>query len=363
MLFDPFRLGAITLPNRVAMAPMTREMAPGGVPTDAMAAYYARRAKGGTGLIITEGVSPSHAGAFGASVPRLFGEDALAGWRAVVEAVHAEGAMIFAQLWHVGAFSPSMIGMTDSLAPGYDRLSPSGLAARGKPFGRAMKSTDLSTTIDSFGEAARAARAIGFDGVEIHGAHGYLPDQFLWSATNLRQDGYGREPTRFLTELVTAVRAATDPGFPIALRMSQWKQLDYAAKLATSPQALAAIVEPLAASGVDLFHCSTRRFWEPEFTGERLTLAGWVRKLTAVPTMTVGSITLDTDFKAEGGKVHAGTAADHIAMIEAGLASGDFDLIAVGRAMIANPDWAALVARGEAHRLKPFDKAGLDQLI
>ena len=95
------------------MAPMTREMAPGGVPTDAMAAYYERRADGGVGLIITEGTAPDAIGAFGASVPRLYGEDAWGGWRSVVDQVHYRGAKILAQLWHVGAFEPSLIGMTN----------------------------------------------------------------------------------------------------------------------------------------------------------------------------------------------------------------------------------------------------------
>jgi 2,4-dienoyl-CoA reductase-like NADH-dependent reductase (Old Yellow Enzyme family) len=359
LLFDSFRVNGLSLRNRVAMAPMTREMAPGGVPTTAMADYYARRADGGAGLIITEGAAPDMAGAFGASVPRLYGNDALDGWRRVVDPVHAGGAAIFAQLWHVGAFSPSMIGMADSIDA--IRLSPSGLAAPGRPFGRAMTTQDIADTIGSFATAAASARAIGFDGVEIHGAHGYLVDQFLWSQTNLREDCYA-EPVRFAVELVAAVRAATAADFPIGLRLSQWKQLDYGARLADTPEALAAIVAPLAKAGVDLFHCSTRRFWDAAFAGDPRTLAGWVRALTGTPTMAVGSITLDTDFKAATGKLHAGTTTDHVAMVERALAAGEYDMIAVGRAMIANPDWAAIVARGDARHLQPFDKGGLDQL-
>lgn len=359
-LFEPFAVGPLRLRNRIAMAPMTRECAPGGVPTEAMADYYARRAAGGTGLIITEGIAPDEAGQFGASVPRLFGEDAIPGWRMVVDAVHAESAAILAQLWHVGAFTPSMVGMTDSLQ--VERLSPSGLAAPGRPFGRAMRDADIAYTLASFVDAAEAAQMAGFDGIEIHGAHGYLIDQFLWSATNIRDDRYGRTPSRFARELVRAIRATTGPDFVIALRLSQWKQLDYSARIAADPAELAAIVEPLAHAGVDLFHCSTRRFWEPAFAGDDRTLAGWVKALSGKPTITVGSVTLDVDFKAPGGKVAAHAQTDHIALLERGIERGWSDLVAIGRAMIANPDWVRLVEAGQADRLKAFTGEMLETL-
>src|SRR6266850_1059016 len=186
-LFSPFRCRGIELRNRVVMAPMTRESAPAGIPTEEITAYYTRRAAGGTALIITEGTPPDPVGAFGARVPRFFGDDALEGWRKVAQAVHAEGAAIMAQLWHVGAFDPSIIGMQDSLGPQHARLSPSGFAAPDRALGRAMSQTDIDATLGAFGEAVASARRIGFDGVEIHGAHGYLPDQFFWSGTNRRE--------------------------------------------------------------------------------------------------------------------------------------------------------------------------------
>ena len=365
LLFAPFQLGPLTLRNRVVMAPMTREMAPGGVPTAAMAAYYARRAAGGVGLVISEGAPPCAAGAFGSAVPRFWGEDALAGWRCDVAAVHAEGAAFFPQLWHVGGFAPALIGMAESLPPGTERLSPSGLAAPGRACGRAMTVAEIDATIAAFAQAAAAARAIGADGIELHAAHGYLPDQFLWSGTNARDDAWGGSAAgrmRFAVELVRAVKAATAPDFPVSVRLSQWKQLAYAARLAADPGELAALVEPLAAAGVDIFHCSTRRFWEPEFAGDSRNLAGWVRALLGRPTMTVGSVTLATDFKAPGGKIHAVPAAEHIALLEAGLARGDFDLVAIGRALLANPDWVRTVAAGRAGDLAAFDRAVLETL-
>lgn len=364
-LLTPLNVAGRVLPNRVAMAPMTREQAPGGLPTPAMADYYARRAAGGVGLIITEGVAVNRAGSFGSRVPRLYGPEAVAGWQQVVTGVQAHGSLIIAQLWHVGAFCPSLIGMEVSWSAEAERLSPSGLAAPGRPFGRAMTIAEIEATIADFAAAAQAARAAGFDGIELHGAHGYLIDQFLWADTNQRGDRYGGTAERrlaFALELVRAVRAATSPDFLVSFRLSQWKQLDYAARLADDPHQLAAIVVPLAEAGVDLFHASTRRFWEPEFAGDPRNLAAWVRALTGKPAMTVGSVTLGTDFKEPDGKIRADVALDHLDLIEAGLARGDWDLVAIGRALLANPDWVRLVAAGRADALKVFEKPMLDQL-
>ena len=290
------------------MAPMTREMASGGVPTRAIADYYARRARGGVGLIITEGISPADEGSFGIAVPRLFGEDALQGWRNVVSSVHAAGASIFAQLWHVGAFAPSLIGMSDSLPDDVERISPSGLAAPDRFLGRAMSASDVDRALQQFAAAAANAKAVGFDGVELHGAHGYLLDQFLWSETNLRNDRFGGEVkarAEFIVEVVRRIKQATGPDFPISLRLSQWKQLDYQARIAAIPSALEALIAPLAGAGVDLFHCSTRRFWIPEFEGDPRNFAAWVKAISGKPVITVGSVTLDVDFKAPTGKIRA----------------------------------------------------------
>lgn len=365
-LFSPFRCRRLELRNRVVMAPMTREFAPEGVPTDEIAAYYTRRAAGGTALIITEGTPPDPAGVFGARVPRFFGEDALEGWRKVAQSVHAEGAAIMAQLWHVGAFDPSIIGMRDSLDPSHVRLSPSGFAAPGRALGRAMTQTDIDVTIATFGRAVASARRIGFDGVEIHGAHGYLPDQFLWSGTNRREDRYGgdvRARTRFAVELIRECRRQAGEDLVLSFRLSQWKQLDYGARIAHTPQELAQIVEPLTDAGVDIFHCSTRRYWEPAFVDSDLCLCAWVRRLSGRPTIAVGSITLGNDFKSAAGKQLAAPAPEQIVDIERRLGAGSFDLIALGRALLANPDWVRLVQSGQSAQLRPFSKAHLDTLL
>jgi 2,4-dienoyl-CoA reductase-like NADH-dependent reductase (Old Yellow Enzyme family) len=364
-LFSPFTLRGVTLRNRVVMAPMTREGAAGGVPDDAIAAYYRRRAAGGTALIITEGTPPDLAGNFGARVPRFYGADALAGWRGVVEAVHAEGAAILAQLWHVGAFDPSLVGMQDTLDPAPVRLSPSGLAAPGRPLGRAMSLREIEATVHAYGDAAAAATQLGFEGIEIHGAHGYLPDQFLWAPTNRRDDAYGGDLAgrlRFALEVVRECRRRAGDDALISYRLSQWKQLDYGARVAQTPDELAQIVQALAAAGVDVFHCSTRRYWEPAFEGSPLGLAGWVRTLSGRPTIAVGSVTLGNDFKSEFGKQRAAIEPQQIADLERRLEAGEFDLVAIGRALLANPDWVRIAASGELERLRPFTRELLDAL-
>jgi 2,4-dienoyl-CoA reductase-like NADH-dependent reductase (Old Yellow Enzyme family) len=329
------------------------------VPTPEMAEYYRRRAAGGVGLILTEGTPPDAAGAFGATVPRFYGEDAFAGWARVVAAVHAEGARIMPQLWHVGAFHPSLIGMRDTLATDVKRLSPSGLCGPGRVVGAPMTMAEIERTIADFGVAAAAAQRLGFDGVEIHGAHGYLLDQFFWSKTNLRTDRYGGDlvgRTRFAADLVREIRRRVGEGFAISLRFSQWKQLDYDARLAATPGELESFLDPLVAAGVDIFHCSMRRYWEPAFAGSERSLAAWTRRIAGRPVIAVGSVTLSNEFKSAQGKVHADIVPAEIGRLVACLEHGDFDLVAIGRALLANPDWAWKVKHGRVDELRAFSR-------
>lgn len=351
-LFTPFKSGAVDLKNRLAMAPMTRSHSPDGVPGPDVADYYRRRAANEVGLLITEGTPPARPAAHNdVNVPHFYGKESLEGWARVVAAVHAEGARIWPQIWHVGAFpnrrAPEI--------PGRVAESPSGVFAPGKPYGAAMTGADIASAIAAYAEAGRMARELGFDGVEIHGAHGYLIDQFFWSGANSRGDEYAGDPvarTRFASEIIGAVRQATAPDFPICFRFSQWKQQDFAARLAQSPEELSAFLAPLAAAGVDVFHCSTRRFWEPEFEGSPLNLAGWTKKLTGLPVMTVGSVGLSGEFVAAmRGEASQPSGLD--ALIER-LQGGEFDLVAVGRALLQDPEWARKVKEGRQSELMAF---------
>lgn len=363
-LFRPAKLDKLSLKNRVVMAPMTRTYSPGNIPNDKVVDYYRRRAEGGVGLIITEGTCIDHPSASGyPNVPSFYGEAALAGWKKVVEAVHAAGGKIAPQLWHVGAIRrPGVMPGGDT--PGY---SPSGMAVPGKVVGHAMTQADIDAIVAAFARAAADAKAIGFDAIELHGAHGYLIDQFFWDGTNQRDDSYGGDlaaRSKFALEIVRACRAAVGEDYPIIFRYSQWKQQNYEARLCETPEALEAFLKPLAEAGVDIFHCSTRRFWEPEFEGSDLNLAGWTRKLTGKAAITVGSVGLNADFLPDDGTANfrAAEPASIDNLIER-LEKDEFDLVAVGRALIANPDWANQVAAGQFDTLAPYRKDMLQELV
>ncbi|MBF6317364.1 NADH:flavin oxidoreductase [Nocardia cyriacigeorgica] len=361
VLSRPVRLNGLTVPNRIAMAPMTRMFSPDGIPGDDVRSYYARRAAAGVGLIVTEGTYVAHESAGNSDrVPRFYGEEQLAGWAKVAEGVHAAGGTIVPQLWHIGMVR----GQGDQPYPDAPAVGPSGIRVDGtEGAGKAMTQADLDDVIGAFADAAAAAERIGFDGVELHGAHGYLIDQFLWERTNRRADGYGGDAvarTKFAAEIVAAVRAAVSPEFPVILRYSQWKQDAYDARLAETPQALEAILAPLVAAGVDAFHASTRRYWLPEFDGSDLNLAGWTKKLTGKPAITVGSVGLDGDFlhAFRGRGAELGSLDNLLDRME----RDEFDLVAVGRALLQDPEWASKVLEGRLDELKPYDPAALKTL-
>lgn len=360
-LFTPFTAAKLSLPNRIVMAPMTRSQSPGGVPDEAVVAYYRRRAEHGVGLIITEGTAIDHPAAVsGARIPRFHGGDALAGWARVVGAVHAAGGRIMPQLWHVGmARKPG--SEPNAEAP---PVGPSGLDLSGAQVSEPLSEAEVLALVEAYAQAAAEAQRLGFDGIELHGAHGYLIDQFFWERTNKRTDQYGGDlvgRTRFAAEVVAACRARTSPQFPILFRFSQWKPNEYEAKLASTPDELAQWLAPLVAAGVDVFHCSTRRYWQPEFAGSPLNLAGWTKRITGLPAITVGSVGLDDEFigSLREGK-HAGQAGLEgiVAMVE----RGEVDLVGVGRALLVDPAWAEKVRQGRFGELLPFSPEALKTL-
>jgi 2,4-dienoyl-CoA reductase-like NADH-dependent reductase (Old Yellow Enzyme family) len=363
-LFRPFRLKSLELKNRIVMAPMTRNFAPDGVPGQANADYYRRRAEGGAGLLLSEGtVINRPASRNEARIPFFHGDAALAGWKQVIDGVHEAGGRMGPQLWHTGSTKSS------GWEPDAPVESPSGLLGPGNPRGVAMSEEDIADTVAAFAQAATDAKRLGFDTVEIHGAHGYLIDQFFWNGTNERTDRYGgatiRERARFAAEVVSAIRAAVGPDYPVILRVSQWKQQDYAARLAETPDLMADWLAPLVEAGVDILHCSQRRFWEPEFPeidGEKgLNFAGWAKKLTGAATISVGSVGLSGEFLAAfGGETSASTG---IANVIERMNRDEFDLIAVGRALISDPLWPRKIASGDVDDLKGFDPALLATLV
>jgi len=355
VLFEPYTIKGVTLPNRIVMAPMTRRKSPGNVPGADVAAYYRRRAEGGVGLIITEGTYINHKAANGYdSVPDIYSPEALAGWKHVVDEVHAGGAKIIPQIWHVGA--QRLKGVEpDRDVPGY---APSAIATGDRDVPVEMSKDDIKECIAAFAEAAVNAQKVGCDGVEGHGAHGYLVDQFYWERSNQRTDEYGgsfENRNRFGKEVVEAIRAAVGPDFMIVFRFSQWKIDDYKTKIAKTPEELEQFLTTLSDAGVDVFHCSTRRFWQPEFEGSDLNLAGWAKKLIGKPVITVGSIGLDDPS-------WAGAKSTDVDELVKRMETGEFDLAAVGRQLLSEPEWAIKVREGRYEEIEPYTQKSLSGL-
>jgi 2,4-dienoyl-CoA reductase-like NADH-dependent reductase (Old Yellow Enzyme family) len=377
-LFTPLTIRGLTLRNRIVMSPMTRGFSPLGIPGTDVASYYGRRAEGETGLIITEGVGVDHPAALGdaglkeANLPHMYGEGALAGWRAVVESVHAHGGHIFPQLWHQGVMRKAGTGPH----PQAPSCRPSGLWG---PVGRTnslsaddvkefvvptrpMTESEIADVIAAYGRSAANAVAVGFDGIAIHGGHGYLPDSFLWAETNHRTDRWGgdrRRRSEFPAEVVRTIRAAIGPRRPIVFRFSQWKQQDFRARLADTPQELEEVLGPIADAGVDVFDASVRYFNRAEFPGSPRNLAAWAKALTGKLSMAVGGVGLDKGFydsKREGG---AAASYNFESLMER-FARGEFDLVAVGRSLLHDPQWTRKVRSGE--QLGTFSEESLQVL-
>ncbi|WP_328477841.1 12-oxophytodienoate reductase [Actinoplanes sp. NBC_00393] len=331
-LTSPYSLAGLDLRTRFVMAPMTRFRSPGGVPTADVAAYYRRRAESGIGLIVTEGVPVGHRSAtHETTVPRMTAGAAEAGWRRVTSEVHEAGGRIAAQLWHLGSEREPV--------DGYPSWTPA-----------TMSTANIDVIVGSFAESARVAVRAGFDAVEIHGAHGYLLDEFLWPRTNRRTDRYGADRAAFPAEVVRAVRAELPQQMPLIVRFSQFKERDYSARIASSPTELASLLTPLVSAGADVLHASQRRFWEPAFDGSPLNLAGWAKEITGLPTITVGSVGLSRTFPVSA----------QMDRLVAGLTGGEYDLVALGRILLGNPDWVRLADDGRFDEIHDYHKSHED---
>ena len=355
MLFDEYKLKNLILRNRVVMAPMTRNQSPGGIPTSDVISYYARRAKAEVGLIITEGIEVSHiASSAYPNVPRLDTNKAREGWKKVVDGIKNNNGAVIAQLWHCGGFRK--LGMQPNPeVPGY---TATGLVKPGKKVAHEMTLQDIKETINAYASDAKICQELGFDGVEIHGAHGYLIDNFLWGGTNIREDSYGgsiQKRSQFVSDIIKAVKENVDDQFIVGLRFSQWKQHDFSAKLASTPDDLKKILMPPVEAGLDFLHSSMRRFWESEFEGSDENLAYWTKKISNIPTIGVGSVGLDSDFidmTAPATPTSIDKALDDIKKQK-------YDLIAVGRALLSDYEWVVKMKEGRLNDVIPYTKDAL----
>ncbi len=323
ILFSPVRLGDVTLSNRIAMAPMTRNRSPGAVPNDLNALYYGQR--GTAGLVITEGTTPDAGGRGYIDIPGLYDAAQVAGWRKVTDAVHAKGGKIFAQLMHTGRIShPDFL---DGGTP----VAPSAVAAKGDiftktgpkpmPVPRALDAAEIPAVIATFGRAATLAVEAGFDGVEIHGANGYLPSQFLSTNANLRADEWGgsvENRARFLLGAVAAASAAIGAG-RVGLRVSPGSAFNDIAD--SDPEAtLTHIATALRGQGLAYLHLVGGAY---DFDA-----AGIARRIFDGPLILNGGY--------------------DAARAEADLAAGRADVIAFGSSFLANPDLPERLRTGVA---------------
>jgi len=343
-LFTEHQIGNITLSNRLTVAPMTRVTASeDGIPGERMKAYYEDFARGGFGLIVTEGTYIdrlwSQTYAFQAGI--VNSEQASA-WHSITDAVHAQGGHIFMQIQHSGALSQGNFYLNGTVAPSSVRPVGKQMSFyRGEgeyPLPRGLNEDEIQDIIQSFADAAsRAVNEAGFDGIEIHGANGYLLDQFFTDYTNQRTDKWGGDTARRLSlslEVISAVRSRVGRDVPVGIRISQGKVNDFFHKWANGEEDARIVFSLLVESGIDFLHLTEFEAWQPAFEGNPLSLVALARKYA--PELTIIA----------NGSLHDADRALQVMQDGA-------DFIALGRGALANHDWPARVREGVA--LEAFD--------
>jgi 2,4-dienoyl-CoA reductase-like NADH-dependent reductase (Old Yellow Enzyme family) len=342
-------LGPLDLRNRLMVAPMTRVSARhDGVPTEEMATYYAEFAEGGFGLVVTEGIYPDAAHSQGyLNQPGLVTEHHLAGWRLVVDRVHAAGGQIVAQLMHAGALSqgnphrggtiaPSAVAPLGAMMPAYGGSGPF-------PTPREASAEDLQEVVDGFAAAARNAAAAGFDGIEVHAANGYLLDQFITEYTNLRTDEYGgttANRVRFVAEVVQRLADEAPEGFAVGVRISQTKVNDMVYRWSGGGDDVVVIAQALAKAGASYLHVASegRAWFDTALLADGSTVTGLAGEVSGLPVI------------ANGG-MHDPEQAARV------LEDGHASFLSIGHAALANPDLPHRLAAGA--ELEDFDPAML----
>ncbi|MEU3224297.1 alkene reductase [Streptomyces sp. NPDC006976] len=334
-LFSSYPLGGLTLPNRVVMAPMTRvRAAAGGLATPSMAAYYAQRAT--AGLIVSEGVQPSAIGQSNPGTPGLHTDEQVAAWRPVTSAVHTNGGRIFAQIMHGGRVShPDTTGMRpvgpSAVAATGDVFTPSG--PQPAPTPRALDTAEVPEHARSYARAARRAVEAGFDGVELHGANGYLISQFLSSNANLRTDRYGGPVANRIRFAVEAAAATVDAvgGARTGIRLSPGGEF-WGVRESEVRELYTALLAELAPLGLAYVHLEATADEDVLLTLRR----AWPGTLVVNPVVPMGPKQTGRDD------------ADHWLALGA-------DLISFGRAFISNPDLVERLRAGLP--IAPVDEA------
>ncbi len=341
-LFSPGRLGTVELANRAIVSPMTRTSATvDGLATDTMVDYYTEFARGGWGLVMTEATYIDLKYSQGYSEqPGIANDAQQESWRKVVEAVHAEGVPFFMQLFHAGAVNQGNNWVEGSIAPSV--VQPLGEQIPryngNGPFQtpREISRDEMAEVVASFAAAAERAIELGFDGVEVHGANGYLMDQFLTTYTNQRTDEYGgaiENRARFHVDVMTAVRAAIDPAVPVGVRISQTKVNDLEYSWPGGDDDAKVVFGKIGDIGNMFIDCSAHLGCAPVFGTDR-SLAGLAKRYSDLPQIA-------------NGKLHDPAEA------ERALTQGEGDFCAIAKGALADPAWPKKIAAGVAPT--PFD--------
>ena len=336
-LFESVTLGSTTLANRVGVAPMTRVSATAeGLVTDQMVSYYTSFAQGGFGLIITEGtyIDDQYSQTY-LDQPGIFYDEQAEAWKKVVDSVHQAGAKVFMQLQHSGFLSQGNRFKQETLGP--SAIQPKG-EQLAMYFGegpyqipREATKEELAEIVASFVNAAKRAQAVGFDGIEIHGANGYLLDGFLTDYANQRTDEYGgstENRVRLMVEVSQAIREAVGENFTIGIRISQGKVNDFEHKWAGKEQDAEIIFGRLGQAGLDFIHVTEYEAWKPAFDTNGPSLASLAKKYGEIPIIANGH--LEDPEKA-----------NQI------IADGEADMVTLGKGALANHDWVDKVKKGE----------------
>lgn len=351
ILLDSYKLSKnCELKNRIVMAPMTRKINEFGIMNSDNSNYYVRRVEGGVGLIISEGIVVNNKSASNdINLPNFYTEDSIESWNKIVNDVHKHNGKIFAQIWHVGSDRKK----DNSPFSDIDNVNVN------------SNYESIKNVIKAFGDTAKIAQEIGFDGIEIHAAHGYFIDEFLWNKKNKRDDIYGgksiEERNEILRQIIFDIKEKTVDNFPIGLRISQWKTTDFEAKLFKSSNDIRKFVNSLPNNLITYYHVSTRRYWEPAFSNSDLTLAGWFKKISGKTTIAVGSVGLNNDFlnAVVSGK---GASKTNLFDLEKMMEKHEFDLIALGRTLISNPNFVKIIENNDFSLIKDFDANDLNTL-
>lgn len=362
-LFEPLTVKGITLKNRFVLAGMQRFACSEGRPLPSMVEFFRSRVEGGVAMVMTEACAVDHPSATQEAKYAWVTEATLDAWAKCADAVKGEGGHLIIQLWHEGAFRAEG---GDGPYARYPTISPSGLFGPDKKRGVPASLQDLEDIKAAFVRSALGAQQIGASGVEIHVSGGYLLDAFVWPETNLRTDKYGGDLNarlRYPAEIVTAVRAAVGPDFLISCRLSQWKREAVDARgLAANPEELEIVVKTLEQAGVEMFQPGAWKFWEPEWPGSDLSIAGWIKTFTSSPVVAVGGVGLDADILDNYAGVESKFSKDVLQKAVDCFQAGQFDLLAVGRALICEPAWVNKVREGRYDEIHPFLKEKLYEM-